>query len=67
MVIAWHRTEYVSQTESLSLPYERGETFILNSDSVYQDGRLSYHGKDPKKDCGIRIGNVTESDNGNWT
>ena len=44
-----------------------GETFILNSDSVYQDGRLSYHGKDPKKDCGIRIGNVKESDNGNWT
>jgi len=44
-----------------------GETFILSSDSVYQDGRLSYHGKDPKKDCGIRIGNVKESDNGNWT
>ena len=43
------------------------EMFILSSDSVYQDGRLSYHGEDPRKDCGIRIGNIKESDNGNWT
>ena len=45
------------------------EAFIFRSDSVYvyQDGRLSYHGEDPRKDCGIRIGNVKESDNGNWT
>ena len=44
-----------------------GESFIMSVGGSYQDGRLSYHGEDPKKECGIRIENVRESDNGNWT
>jgi len=44
-----------------------GESFIMREGLDYQAGRLSYHGEDPKKECGIRIGNVKESDNGKWT
>ena len=44
-----------------------GESFIMKEGLDYQGGRLSYHGEDPKKECGITIGNVKESDNGNWT
>ena len=44
-----------------------GESFLMEEGKDYQSGRLSYHSEDPKKECGIRIGNVQESDNGKWT
>jgi len=44
-----------------------GESFIMREGLAYQGGRLSYHGENPKKECGIRIENVQEADNGMWT
>jgi len=44
-----------------------GKSFIMKENLPYEDGRLTYHGEDPTKDCGIRIANVRESDNGKWT
>ena len=56
-----------SEMEFCQFEDPAGETFILKEGTTYQSGRLSYHGQDPKKECGIRIENVQESDNGNWT
>jgi len=56
-----------SELEFCQFEDPAGETFILKEGAAYQSGRLSYHGEDIKKDCGIRIANVQESDNGNWT
>ena len=45
-----------------------GEEIVVTTQgmiAIY--GRLSYHGEDPKKDCGIKISNVQEVDNGTWT
>jgi len=56
-----------SELEFCQFEDPAGETFILKEGAAYQSGRLSYHGQDPKKECGIRIENVQESDNGNWT
>jgi len=44
-----------------------GNSFIMKENLPYEDGRLTYHGENPTKDCGIRIANVRESDNGKWT
>ena len=44
-----------------------GESFIMREGLACQVGRLSYHGENPKKECGIRIENVQEADNGMWT
>jgi len=44
-----------------------GKSFIMKENLPYEGGRLTYHGEDPTKDCGIRIANVRESDNGKWT
>jgi len=44
-----------------------GQSFIMTKDLPYEGGRLTYHGEDTKRECGIRIANVKESDNGKWT
>jgi len=44
-----------------------GKSFIMSKNLPYEDGRLTYHGEDITKECGIRIANVRESDNGKWT
>ena len=44
-----------------------GESFIMRDGLDYQSGRLFYHGENLKKECGIVIRNVQESDNGEWT
>jgi len=42
------------------------ETFIMSPDIPYENGRIVYHGDNPKKDCGLKITNVQEIDNGEW-
>jgi len=32
----------------------------------YEDGRIVYHGTDEKKECGLKVTNVKEKDNGEW-
>jgi len=32
----------------------------------YEDGRISFLGTDPKTQCGVKINNVQEKDNGEW-
>lgn len=44
-----------------------GKSFIMKKNIPYEDGRLTYHGEDESRECGIRIANVKESDNGKWT
>jgi len=44
-----------------------GKSFIMSKNLPYEDGRLTYHGEDPSKECGIRIASVKEEDNGKWT
>jgi len=49
-------------------------TFVSPSNSQYtikkglshDDGRITYNGEDESKDCGIKINNVQEKDNGDW-
>jgi len=42
------------------------ETYIMSPDIPYENGRIVYHGDNPKKDCGLKITNVQEIDNGEW-
>ena len=44
-----------------------GESFLMEEGKDYQSGRLSYYRENLKNECGIRIGNVQETDNGKWT
>jgi len=41
-----------------------GEIFQINEKINY--GRISYKGEDTTKDCGIKIQNVNDKDNGEW-
>jgi len=43
-----------------------GETINMLPTINYESGRISFLGTDPKKDCGVKINNVQEKDNGEW-
>merc|ERR1711892_470836 len=40
--------------------------YIIKKGLSHDNGRITYHGQDENRDCGIKISNVQESDNGNW-
>ena len=42
------------------------ETFTMKPGIPYEDGRIVFHGTDEKKECGLKITNVKEKDNGEW-
>jgi len=42
------------------------ETFNMKPGLPYEDGRIVYHGTDEKKECGLKVTNVKEKDNGEW-
>jgi len=42
------------------------ETFTMSPGIPYEDGRIVYHGTDEKKECGLKITDVKEKDNGEW-
>jgi len=42
------------------------ETFTMKPGIPYEEGRIVYHGADEKKECGLKITNVKEKDNGEW-
>lgn len=42
------------------------ETFTMKPGVPYEDGRIVYHGTDEKKECGLKITDVKEKDNGEW-
>jgi len=42
------------------------ETFTMKPGIPYEEGRIVYHGSDEKKECGLKITNVKEKDNGEW-
>jgi len=44
-----------------------GEPFILEKGIQYEDGRITYDGEDSNTECGVKITNVMEKDNGQWT
>jgi len=44
-----------------------GQTFIMKKGLAYGDNkRIEFHGEDEAKDCGLRIKEVKEKDNGDW-
>lgn len=43
-----------------------GESLNMQPGIRYEDGRITYLGNDQKKDCGVKINNVQEKDNGEW-
>eukprot|EP00092_Neocalanus_flemingeri_P005488 GFUD01005918.1.p1 GENE.GFUD01005918.1~~GFUD01005918.1.p1 ORF type:complete len:548 (-),score=136.63 GFUD01005918.1:677-2320(-) len=42
------------------------ETFTMKSGLPYEEGRIVYHGEDEKRECGMKITDVKEKDNGEW-
>jgi len=42
------------------------ETFTMAKSIPYEEGRIVYHGTDEKRECGMKITNVKEKDNGEW-
>ena len=42
------------------------ETFTMKKGIPYEEGRIVYHGDDEKKECGLKITDVKEKDNGEW-
>jgi len=44
-----------------------GDNHILRKDIKYEDGRITYFGEDTATECGVKISNVLEKDNGVWT
>jgi len=42
------------------------ETFTMKPGIPYEDGRIVYHGEDEKRECGLKITDVKEKDNGEW-
>jgi len=44
-----------------------GDSHILRKGIKYEDGRITYFGEDTATECGVKILNVLEKDNGVWT
>jgi len=44
-----------------------GDNHILRKGIKYEDGRITYFGEDTATECGVKISNVLEKDNGVWT
>jgi len=44
-----------------------GDSHILRKGIKYEDGRITYFGEDTATECGVKISNVLEKDNGVWT
>jgi len=42
------------------------ETFVMKAGVPYEGGRIVYHGTDEQKECGLKITDVKEKDNGEW-
>jgi len=42
------------------------QTFTMAKSIPYEEGRIVYHGTDEKRECGMKITNVKEKDNGEW-
>jgi len=43
-----------------------GEIKPMTPGINYEDGRIIFHGENKEKECGIKITNVKEADNGEW-
>ncbi len=64
-IFAKMRKWFLRKCENENFLFNPNESYFVQ-DITYEDGRIAFFGSNPEKECGIKINNVAESDNGQW-